>query len=497
MTYPTMLDGFGPSGDMSGVHVTNAMTELGRSGLRRWGGYVDEEFLPQLRGRKAIQVYKEMSENDPMVGSLLWAIDKLLRGITWRVDAASSDPEDQLAAQFVEECMDDMSHTWDDMISEILSMLVYGWSWHEVVYKRRGGDVRNPQLRSKFSDGLIGWRKVPIRAQETLLQWQFDDDGGIQSLIQLAPPDYKRAVIPISKSLLFRSAIHKNNPEGRSILRSAYRPWYFKKRIEEIEAIGIERDLAGLPVAKIPAEFLTAAAGTLEAKTAEAFKQMVRSVKRDEMEGVVMPQAYDEETKMPLYEFELLAAGGSRSFNTDQVIQRYEQRILMTVLADFILVGHQDTGSYALHTDKSGIFKSSLNSFAVAIANVFNRHELPRLFALNGWVLNSLPEIKPSDVDAPDLAELGGFITQMTQAGMTFFPDPELEEFIRQAAKLPSKSEETMMLQSQAEAQRAAQEAAYNAMSQAGMSGPGGGGMSDVASMSSGVIENNGGVGSP
>jgi hypothetical protein len=71
-------------------------------------------------------------------------------------------------------------------------------------------------------------------------------------------------------------------------------------------------------------------------------------------------------------------------FNTDAIIQRYEQRILMTVLADFILVGHQDTGSYALHTDKTGIFRASLNSFATAIANVFNRHELPRLFACHG-----------------------------------------------------------------------------------------------------------------
>jgi hypothetical protein len=485
MTYPDMTLGvpeFGPDGSMNGPTVMNSMVELGQTGLRRWGGYVDEEFLPQLRGRKSIQIYKEMSENDPMVGSLLWAIDKLIRGVTWRVDSASSSPEDQLAAQFVEECMDDMSHTWDDLVSEILSMLVYGWSWHEVVYKRRGGNVRNPSLRSKYDDGMIGWRKMPIRSQETLLEWEFDDDGGVQSMIQLAPPDYKKATIPIAKSLLFRTALHKSNPEGRSILRTAYRPWYFKKRIEEIEAIGIERDLAGLPMATIPAEFLSAAPGTKEWKTAEAFKKMVRSVRRDEMEGLVIPQAYDEETQNPLYSFELLSSGGARNFNTDQIIQRYEQRILMTVLADFILVGHQDTGSYALHTDKTGIFRSSLNSFAVAIANVLNRYELPRLFALNGWNLRALPEIKPSDVDAPDLTELGGFIGAMTQAGMTFFPDPELEEFIRSAAKLPQKSEETIMLQAQAEAQRVAQEAAYNAMQAAGQAGPAGG-MGDAPDM--------------
>src|SRR3954470_6315429 len=110
------IDGWDPGMAQLGSTPPNALVEIGATGLRRWGGYVDEEFLPQLRGRKAIQVYREMSENDPMVGSLIWAIDKLLRGVTWRVDPASSEWEDKLAAQFVEECMEDMSHTWDDMI---------------------------------------------------------------------------------------------------------------------------------------------------------------------------------------------------------------------------------------------------------------------------------------------------------------------------------------------------------------------------------------------
>jgi hypothetical protein len=47
----------------------------------------------------------------------------------------------------------------------------------------------------------------------------------------------------------------------------------------------------------------------------------------------------------------------------------------------------------------------------------------------------------------------------MSSAGMTFFPDPELEDFVRSAAKLPAKSEEAMMLQAQADAQRMAQQA--------------------------------------
>ena len=418
--------------------------ELGASGLKRTAGYVDEEFLPQLRGRKAIGVYREMSDNDPIVGALLFALDRLLRQVDWRVEPASDSSADKQAAEFIEQCMEDMSHTWDDLISEILTMLTYGWSWHEIVYKRRVGPwEKDPTKRSKFTDGKIGWRKIPIRSQDTLQRWIFDETGGVQGMVQMAPPFYKNVVLPINKSLLFRPTLHKGNPEGRSILRNAYRPWYMKKRLEEIEAIGVERDLAGMPVGKVPADYLTAKPGTEQAKMVDAFRKMVKSVRRDEQEGIVLPAAFDQDTKQPLFDFQLLSSGGSRQFDTSGIIQRYEQRILMTVLADFILVGHQSTGSYALHTDKTGMFRTAINSFAQAIADVFNRHAIPRLFALNAWKPDQLPRLKPNDVDPPDLTQLGAFMGQMAQAGVVWFPDVELEKFVRKAARLPELSEQS------------------------------------------------------
>ncbi|WP_155274431.1 hypothetical protein [Piscirickettsia salmonis] len=45
---------------------------------------------------------------------------------------------------------------------------------------------------------------------------------------------------------MFRTTSRKGNPEGRSILRNAYQPWYYKKNLESIESIGIERNLVGL-----------------------------------------------------------------------------------------------------------------------------------------------------------------------------------------------------------------------------------------------------------
>src|SRR4249920_919877 len=201
----------------------SGFVELGATGLKRTTGYIDEEFLPQLRGKKAVEIFREMSLNDPTVGAMLFSIDRLVRNIDWRVEPAGKSKDDSEAAKLVEECMEDMSHSWSDFISEVLSSMVFGWSWHEVVYKRRVGPWEtDPRKRSKFTDGKIGIRKMPIRAQDTLLRWVFDEAGETRAMVQMAPPYYQTKVIPIERSLLFRYRHFKNSREGLSMLRSAY-----------------------------------------------------------------------------------------------------------------------------------------------------------------------------------------------------------------------------------------------------------------------------------
>ena len=438
--------------EIAEVRQQSPMIELGTTGLKRNAGYVDEEFLVHLKGRKAVQVYREMGENDPITGALLFSLGQLIRGVDWKVTPAGDSKEAQAAAHFVETCMNDMSDSWDDTIQEILSFLQYGWSWHEIVYKRRVGPTEpTGATRSQYSDGLIGWRKIPIRGQETLQRWVFDEAGDTKAMIQLAAPDYKTRTLPIERSLLFRFGHRKNNPEGRSILRSSYRPWYYKKRIEESESVGIERDLAGLPMIKVPSEYLKAKPGTEQYKMVESMKKLVRSVRRNEQEGIVFPTAYDQDTKQPLFAFELLNSGGARQHNTDSIIQRYEQRILMSVLADFILLGHEKVGSFALSSDKTDLFALAMGTLLDSVADVMNRYAVPRLFELNGETLEQLPKIVHRDIEGPNLAELAQYLGALVNAGVPLFPDDDLEAWLRQVGGLPEKSEEAKKAQEEAQ----------------------------------------------
>ena len=422
--------------------------ELGVTGLRKWGRYIYEEFLTELTGRNAAKIYTEMMSNDAIIGASLTAIEMLIRQVEWRVDPASTSPQDQDYAKFVNEALHDMSQPWHDALSDILSMLGYGWSWHEIVYKRRNGMWAGSGGKSKFTDGNIAWRKFAIRGQNSLNGWVFDATGGVQAMIQLAPGAANEVVIPIEKSLLFRTRPYKGNPEGRSVLRNAYRSWYYKKRIEEIEAIGVERDLAGLPLAYVDPAILYESASEEEKALKNSILTMLKNVRRDQQEGIMFPRAYDENGHS-LYDFALTASSGSRQFNTGEIIQRYDQRIAMSMLTDFILLGHEKVGSFALSSDKTDVFATSLAAILHTIADTINRHAIPRLFQLNGWTPELLPELKFNDIETQNLGELGAYLTALTGAGVPLFPDPDLESYLRAAANFPEKSEETVKLQSE------------------------------------------------
>lgn len=416
--------------------------EIGRIGQRRYGGTLYEEFLHELRGKKGIETYREMSENDDVIGAILFAIEMLVRQCDWNVEPGGDTAKDKEAAEFVKSCMDDMQDTWIDTISEILSFLTFGWSFHEIVYKRRMGNTKDPRTKSKYNDGLIGWKKLPIRAQETLYQWEYDNEDNLLGMTQMPPPDYGMFTIPMEKALLFRTKSRKNNPEGRSILRNAYRSWYFKRRIQEIEGIGIERDLAGLPTIHTQEE---AGINVWDEEDPEAVKvrayleSLVKNIRRDELEGAVLP---------PGFQLELLSSGGNRQFDTNAIINRYDTRIAMTVLADFIFLGHDKTGSWALSSDKTELFAVAIGAFLDIICETFNSQGIPPLIDINGKHfagITEYPKMTHGDIEDEDITKVSAFIKDMTGIGV-LVPDDSLEDYVRQAGHLPERTTDTREL---------------------------------------------------
>ena len=433
--------------------------EAGSTGLTRFGigGVAGEsvvtEHLAELRGASGRAIYREMRLNSPVVAAVLSAIGWAMRAITYKAKPASEDAEDERAAEFLDECLDDLSFSFSDEMSFIIDpMLEQGFSLLETVYKKRLGrspepydGVDDPAI-SKHNDGLIAWRKWVPRPANSLAEgqeWQFDDTGGIQGVWQAGTaPTWDPVFIPIERLLNFRTtAAPANSPEGLSLLRSMYIPYYFATQIAEIEGIGVERDLAGLPVA------YTGHGASLDPNDTTSdyslLKNTVTNIRRDSAEGVVMPGPKMTETSDGSgYLLELLSTGGSRQFDTSAIIHRYHTLMSLAALAQFVFLGLEKVGSYALANVHSEYFNLALKGWADNIADVLNRHAVPRLFALNpSFHITELPQLEHSEAGVPNLEHLAELINTLVGAKV-LTPDESLEDHIRSTARLPERMEE-------------------------------------------------------
>ncbi|MHB1950177.1 MAG: phage portal protein family protein [Acidiferrobacteraceae bacterium] len=417
-------------------------TERGTTGLRQYGGWVFEEWNAKLQGRQGAQAYREFMDNDPVAGAVLFLIRWMMRAVEWRVEEGTGGTAD---AEFLESCMHDMEHTWGDFIVDSSSFLGYGWAVHEEVYKRRQGPQPGPdwehntgdatteddawKASSKFSDGKIGWRKLAGRAQETLLHWNFTGYGDPTAMVQL---DWHGGehTIPFAKSLLFRTTTARNNPEGRSILRNAITSYWAVKHIKALEGIGIERDLAGVPVMTAPESVnIWAPANT---QLLNKLQTIVSNLRNDEYAGIV---------KNFGYELELMTTGGSRQFDTDKVVRRYRQDIAMSMLADFVLLGQDAVGSFALAEVKGDMFGVALEGILDLICETLNRTGVPRLLALNGVTArdeDDLPKIAHGSARKIDLDRVGSFLQAISLAGAPIPWTTEIIEALFKDAGLPA-----------------------------------------------------------
>lgn len=425
-------------------------SEIGWSGLEMYDGWVDEEWHDDLRGNRYIAKFREMSDEDPTVGAILLNIEQIMRQVDWEVipaDGFEDDDEALAYRDFFTTAFNDLSMSFNDVRASILRPeLVYGWSFHEIVYKRRVGPYeRDGRKRSKHNDRLIGWRKFPGRSAETLWRWDMDEHGNLAGMWQHRYADHATApiFIPIEKALLFRTTVDKNNPQGRSLLRNAYRPWRYRKRLEEIEGIGIERDLAGLPVAHVPPSLLSDTATADEKAVLAAIKKIITGVRRNEQAGVIFPLSYDSNGNRR-YELSLLSTGGSRQLNISGAIERKALEIAQAMLFDFLMLGHEKAGSWALGVSKIDQSLAALDAWLDDICEVFNQHAILRLGKINGFNLEKLPQLSHTSLKTVDLGAIGDFLQKATAAGAAMFPDPELEAYLREVAGLPAPNDDVV-----------------------------------------------------
>lgn len=378
-----------------------------------------DEFLPKLRGQQGIKKFREMRENDPVVGAILTAMDMMIRAVKWRVEGPEKG--------FIDDVLNDMEASFEQFITEVLSFLPYGFSVFEKVYVRRQ------------SDGMIAIRKLAPRAQWTLEYFQTSKKGDIEGVHQQTA--FQRTFIPANKMLHFRTVSTNNDPAGRSVLRNAHQPYHYLQSVQYYEAVAIERELNGLPVARVPSEYLSTDATTTQTAFINALKSMLINVKRNEQAYMIIPSdvykdAEGKPSNIPMVDVNLIASKGTRDIDTTKVVIRYQQDIARSVMADFVMLGQNDRGSFALSKSKADLFLRALEGYVDSITTVINRDLIPDILSLNGKNPKGTM-LKRGEIAPIDLGELGQYIQNLSNAGIPIVGDEEIDRHLRDRAGLP------------------------------------------------------------
>lgn len=432
------------------LNLSLLTNELSTVGLKVSNGVILEDVYADLAWPRCKATYSKMWL-DPVISAANQTIKAFVRNAKYGVVVDNPDPdaEELENIEFIKSCMDDMEHSFNDCVNEALSFLKHGYSVHEKVYKYRNNRGKNS---SKYEDGKLGWAKLPIRSQDTISRWRFDSKGrellAVEQDISLVSNSYdythtgkgfltNKIELPRNKFLLIRHDTERNNPMGNSPLKACYAPWKYKTQIEEYQSAGISRDLGGLPVIKMPIEYLSPDASPDKKHIYQMYKDIIMNLHNNQQAGLILPKFVDEHTKTDMFEFELVSTSGSKMYNTIEIISSYENKILMTYLADVLKLGQDASGSFALSDNKTNLLAVGIKSIIEEVLQEFNRDLIPQTMKLNGkFDSKKYPKIIVEDLDERDIEKLGKFIQQAVSVG-ALETDQNLSEWLRQTIGAP------------------------------------------------------------
>lgn len=397
--------------------MTTPLYELGETGIEISGGRIRQSRLRNFRGINRATVIREMAETDGTVKGILSNFILLAQAVDLTVSGPTENQD------FVWECLDDMEQTRTNLIGGIMTMLPHGFSAHEKVFKQRLGrdpgmavievgdkDVEVEQPSSKYDDGRIGWRDWPIRAQDTIDKWDLDEHGrahGLWQRLKSRKTGGRTVYIPNEKLAHFRTTSPTNSPEGQSILEACYRAWFFKRHFEDQMGVAVKRDLTGFPVMSFPDEDDIWSDERLAER--QAAEKLVASIFNDEFSGLVKPEGVG---------LDLMRSPGQKVINVFDVFKYLRLEMALATLTDFMMVGHEGAGSWALRKDARSPFMIAIQGYLGQVEDEINRDAIPQLLDLNGMTSKDEPtEVHFGTVDVATVEEVVKNLKDMAAVG--------------------------------------------------------------------------------
>jgi hypothetical protein len=411
-------------------------SELGTAVASPWTAWTRREYNQELIGYRGLRVYDKMRKSDGSVrGTLRLAKTPVLAG-QWGLKPASQNVRDIKIANFIWKNLTIwMSTSLSQFITEALLMLDFGYYMFEKVFAHGEDVTTDPDAKGK-----LVWKKFAPRHPMDVKEWYMDLNGGPLSVDMWAPPvsaadttvagvglgapipksfeggviqAFQRWInIPIDKLVVFTYDKEAGNIEGISLLRTAYKHWYYKDNLYKIDAIQKERHGIGIPIIQLPIGY--------SQEDKNAADQLGRNLRTNERAHVVLPPAW-------ILEFAELKGHPVDCINS---IKHHDGMIPQCILGQFMSSEHTDIEEQ--HT----IFLKATRFTADIVLDVMNKYAIPQLVQLN-WGRNAYPTLYVKRIGEQEDWRTQSFTLRNYVGAGIIVPDDKLENQIRDEMGLP------------------------------------------------------------
>lgn len=163
----------------------------------------------------------------------------------------------------------------------------------------------------------------------------------------------------------------------------------------------MSKNLNGLPLATLPARFLTADADEDEVDTRMSIIDGISKVGIGEQSSFVLPSDRDQDGN-PLFDLKLLQASSSNVTSISAIVSRLKKDMKELFFND---LGDEGSGS---------LLNMLVESCIKEIFEVLNRDLIPELWELNGWDITKTPKLKYGSLKEVNMADFAKAIQQLS-----------------------------------------------------------------------------------
>jgi hypothetical protein len=391
----------------------NSGKELGASGTLIYSGTITgEEYNVKLVGRRGNLIYEEMRRSDSDVQELLKACKLPIRSVAWTIEAAGDSDAQQEQADFVENELFNRNIAFPLLLGDILTLYDFGFSLFEKVY----------ELTEFNGKTRIGLKKIASRKQYSVLYWETKD--GKPGITQQVASDILD--IPQEKLLVFTNDKEGENYEGVPLLRYVYRDWFAKKSLLNMHLVALERLGSGVPVLLPPPQ--------PDPKDVAKARIALRRMRANQEAYIELPAGWS---------VEMMDMKQATTKDILPTLIYLGGCIKKSGLAGFLEMGNRSTtGSKGASQDHSQLFEKSLEATANVIASVINENLIQQLCDFNFTDMSEgYPKIKFGNIGDEELIVMGEYLKNLAAVDL-ITPDAQLEDHLRQIARLPDLPEE-------------------------------------------------------